>query len=202
MGTIQGFTPTVDGNDEKLTLHYFGRMAFVKTFLPQLRSAGPDARVISVLSGGVHNAYAEYTEDFELKAGNYSIRNAADAAGFYTDLGLDAFASKEVGVTFVHAAPGFVNTNWGTEMPWYIKGLVRLIQPVFGKSPGDCAECMLAAVFLSREELGLGADNRVVVLDEHGAASADGGKLTKLHGESARGYVWDQTEKVLKRARV
>ena len=27
MATIQGFTPTVDGNDEKLTLHYWSRMA-------------------------------------------------------------------------------------------------------------------------------------------------------------------------------
>ena len=102
MATIQGFTPTVDGNDQKLTLHYFGRMAFVKSFLPGLRSAGPDARVISVLSGGVHSAYAEYSNDFEL-TDNYSIKNAADAAGFYTDLGLDALALKEVGVTFVTA---------------------------------------------------------------------------------------------------
>jgi hypothetical protein len=37
--------------------------------------------------------------------------------------------------------PGFVNTNWGTEMPLLIKGFVRLIQPL-GKSPADCAEFM------------------------------------------------------------
>ena len=43
------------------------------------------------------------------------------AAGFYNDLGLDSFARQpeNKNVTFIHAAPGFVNTNWGTELPWY-----------------------------------------------------------------------------------
>lgn len=29
MATIQGFTPTIEGNDQKLTLHYWGRMAML-----------------------------------------------------------------------------------------------------------------------------------------------------------------------------
>lgn len=100
MATVQGFTPTVDGNDEKLTLHYWGRMALASELLPHLRKAGESgasggggrgARVISVLSGGVHGAYGGYTSDPELKRG-YSIKNAADAAGFYNDLGLDSLA--------------------------------------------------------------------------------------------------------------
>ena len=174
-------------------------MAFVKEFLPKLRDAGKDARVISVLSGGVHSPYAGYEKDFELRM-NYSVKNAADAAGFYNDLGLDALASREEDVAFVHASPGFVNTNWGTEMPFLIRMLVRSIQPVLGKSPADCAEVMLAPVFRSREELGLEAENRVVVLDEDGVASV--GKLTTMHSESAREYVWKQTENVLGRARI
>jgi hypothetical protein len=41
-------------------------------------------------------------------------------AGFYNDLGLDALAVAESNgsVVMVHAAPGFVKTSWGTEMPW------------------------------------------------------------------------------------
>ena len=116
----QGFTPTVDGNDEKLTLHYWGRMALISELLPALRAA-PEARVISVLSGGVHSAFPAFATDPELKH-SYSIKAAADAAGFYNDLGLDAFAvqSTNANIAFVHAAPGFVQTSWGTEMPWYL----------------------------------------------------------------------------------
>jgi len=116
----QGFTPTVDGNDEKLTLHYWGRMALISELLPALRAA-PEARVISVLSGGVHSAFPAFATDPELKH-SYSIKAAADAAGFYNDLGLDAFAvqSTNANIAIVHAAPGFVQTSWGTEMPWYL----------------------------------------------------------------------------------
>eukprot|EP00613_Pedinella_sp_CCMP2098_P036557 CAMPEP_0171813452 /NCGR_PEP_ID=MMETSP0991-20121206/79222_1 /TAXON_ID=483369 /ORGANISM="non described non described, Strain CCMP2098" /LENGTH=135 /DNA_ID=CAMNT_0012427033 /DNA_START=20 /DNA_END=423 /DNA_ORIENTATION=- len=39
MATIQEFTPTIDGNDQKLTLHYWSRMAFIHELLPSLRTA-------------------------------------------------------------------------------------------------------------------------------------------------------------------
>ena len=50
MATIQGFTPTAEGLDEKLALHYWSRAAFLIGLLPRL--AG-DARVLTVLSAGV-----------------------------------------------------------------------------------------------------------------------------------------------------
>ena len=53
MATIQGFTPTPEGLDQKLTLHYFSRIAFIEALLPALRNSG-DARVLSVLSAGIH----------------------------------------------------------------------------------------------------------------------------------------------------
>jgi NAD(P)-dependent dehydrogenase (short-subunit alcohol dehydrogenase family) len=128
MATIQGFTPTAEGNDEKLTLHYWGRMAFISELLPSLRVA-PMPRVVSVLSGGMHSAYLSYEVDPELKE-TYSIKNAADAAGFYNDLGLDALAIQQgnENIVFVHAAPGFVKTSWGTEMPWFLRGPIRALQ--------------------------------------------------------------------------
>ena len=152
MGTIQGFTPTVDGNDEKLTLHYWGRMAIISELLPAIRAA-PEARVISVLSGGVHSAFAAFATDPELRE-TYSIKAAADAAGFYNDLGLDALAkqSANANIVFVHAAPGFVKTSWGTEMPWFLRGPIRALQ-LIGKAPDACAEAMCAPVFRSRQLL-------------------------------------------------
>jgi hypothetical protein len=36
MATIQSFTPTSEGNDEKLTLHFWSRAAFATCLLPAL----------------------------------------------------------------------------------------------------------------------------------------------------------------------
>ena len=51
-------------------------------------------RVMSILSAGVHSPYAKYAEDPELSQGSYSIKNAADAGGFYNDIFLDVFAER------------------------------------------------------------------------------------------------------------
>jgi NAD(P)-dependent dehydrogenase (short-subunit alcohol dehydrogenase family) len=117
MATLQGFTPTVEGLDEKLALHYWGRVAATRALLPALRRA-PSPVVLSVLSGGVHSPFAGWRDNFELSQG-YSIPNAANAAGFYNDLAAEAQA-KEAGnekVLFLHAAPGFVNTRCGPPPP-------------------------------------------------------------------------------------
>lgn len=108
MATIQKFTPTTEGNDEKLTLHYWSRAAFANGLLPALRApsvmtGGPV--VLTVLSGGVHSPYSRYEDDPELK-NNYSISNAADFAGYYTDLFFDKMAQRNESINFVHAAPG------------------------------------------------------------------------------------------------
>lgn len=109
----------------------------------------------------------------------------------------------------MHAAPGFVNTNWGTEMPWYIRGPVRVLQ-VLGKSPADCAEAMLTPCFLGDAELaavlstsggdsgdtsGTGAGG-VLVMGEGGRAAG----RTSLHTPEARAAVWATTREVLGRA--
>jgi NAD(P)-dependent dehydrogenase (short-subunit alcohol dehydrogenase family) len=106
MATIQGFSPTPEGLDQKLTLHYFSRIAFIDSLLPALRKSG-DARVLSVLSAGVHSAYEGYNSDFTLER-SYSIKNAADSAGFYNDLALDSLSRENPSISFQHAAPGFV----------------------------------------------------------------------------------------------
>jgi hypothetical protein len=54
---------------------------------------------------GVHSPYHHMRDDPELKE-NYSLKHAADAAGFYNDLMLDAFARENQEVCFLHSAPG------------------------------------------------------------------------------------------------
>lgn len=199
MATMQGFTPTVDGNDQKLTLHWWGRAAFIAELLPALRK-GATPRVVSVLSGGVHAAYP-HLDDLELKQ-HYTLKNAADAAGYMNDLGLDALARspENSAIGFVHAAPGFVATRWGTEMPTPVRWLVRGLQ-VFGKSPLDAAEAMLHPVWLSNEQLRAeytGGEPGVAVMGAGGQPAA----RTAAHTPQAREAVWAKTVEVLGRAGV
>jgi len=100
----------------KMALHYYSRMAFAETLMPLLEKTsnqGNDVRVLSVLSGGVHSAFEKYAEDPLLEQ-NFSLKNCADAAGFYEDLGTNSLAIETKSpISFIHAAPGFVSTNWG-----------------------------------------------------------------------------------------
>lgn len=63
-----------------MALHHYSRVAFVRSLANKLQAA-PDARVLVVLSAGVHSAYSNWKNDVALKE-SYSLRNAADAAGF------------------------------------------------------------------------------------------------------------------------
>ncbi len=203
MATTQGHTPTEEGNDEKLTLHYYSRMAMTLGLLPALRkSSNPNgATVLTVLSGGVHGVYEKMEEDVTLEK-NYSIKNAADAAGYYNDLGFDYLAQKEENqnIHFVHAAPGFVNTNWGQEFNFILRAFVRCTQ-VFAKSPGDCADYLLSPTVFATdagEELPQRLDGRkdgIHILGEHGQVKP----VTKKHNDRAKTFLWSHTCDVLEK---
>ena len=98
MATLQGHTPVPEtGLDQKLTLHVYSRALLASALAPVLaRSADP--RVLSVLSAGVHGSYTG--SSLELLKG-YSIANAADAAGFYTDIYLEALSEAHPKVAFL-----------------------------------------------------------------------------------------------------
>lgn len=115
MATLQGRTETVDGLDEKLSLHVYSRVALTLALIPSLRLA-ISPRVISVLSAGVHGVYTHWRTDPELRT-HYSIPIAADAAGLLNDACLDGLSREPENqrILFVHAAPGIVSTNWGCE---------------------------------------------------------------------------------------
>ncbi|KAL7534651.1 hypothetical protein ACHAWF_004906 [Thalassiosira exigua] len=215
MATVQKFTPTSEGNDQKLTLHFWSRAAFAACLLPALRTTQPSAFmpggpvVLSVLSGGVHSPYSQYRDDPELKE-HYSISNAANFAGYYNDLFFDKLAVQPSnrGINFVHAAPGFVASNWGTEMPAWLRKPIRGMQRLMGKSIDECAEFMVRPMLQCADgglELeppprpaGSTAEPRrgLYVMKEDGT----GGKLTKGHTEEAMDAVWSSTEDVLGRA--
>ena len=64
-----------------------------QALLPALR-ASPQPRVLSVLSAGVHAPYKHYHTDPYLQQ-HFSLKNCADAAGFYNDLALDTFSRDQ-----------------------------------------------------------------------------------------------------------
>jgi len=161
-------------------------MAFIKLLLPALQAS--NGKVLSVLSAGVHSSYAGYQEDTELK-NNFTLQNAATAAGFYNDLGLDAFSREYPSVAFIHSAPGVVNTNWGTEMPMLIRGLIRVIQPIVGKSPEDCAEFMCQPLF----------DSDITGGFHLRGESAQTVKTTGGHSDEAVQFMWKHINDVCNR---
>jgi hypothetical protein len=83
--------------------------------------------------------------DADLKR-SFSLKRAADAAGFYNDLAFQHMADDpaNASVGFLHAAPGFVASNWGhrTKAAFLIKPMQRL----FAKSTDECAEIMVTAL--------------------------------------------------------
>lgn len=184
MATIQGLTPTEDGFDQKLQLHYYSRVLLASLLAPSMSSNS--GSVLSVLSAGVHGAYKGYEDDVGLTKG-YSIKNAADLAGFYNDIALEKLAQEFSTMVFAHASPGFVNTNWGTEMPTLLRWVIRGLQH-FGKSQEECGELMVSGLFdVSSPGLHL--------LDEHGKETA---KKLPEH-DAAKAVVNEHTAQVLKK---
>lgn len=187
MATIQGYTPTTNGLDQKLQLHYFSRIYLARLMAPKLASSS-NGRILTVLSAGIHSKYKNYEKDFDLKE-SYSVRNAADAAGFYTDAGFESLALEYPDIVVAHAAPGFVNTSWGTEMPWWLRGPIRILQPL-GRSPQKCGT-LLTTGWISLDSASAG--NNFFLLDQDGKLISNGVR----HTDQERQEIWIKTLELL-----
>ena len=194
MATLQGYTPTAEGLDEKLCLHVYSRAALVAEVLPRLRAASAP-RVVSVLSAGVHTPYAHWREDPDLTA-HYSLANAANMAGMMTDAWMDGMARAPLNerITFVHAAPGAVQSRWGTEFPPWLRWPLRALQAVAPlRTPADAAEAMLShALDPALAAPTAGGGFRSVGPDAQPAP------LTPVHDE-ARDVLWPRIQATIKR---
>jgi NAD(P)-dependent dehydrogenase (short-subunit alcohol dehydrogenase family) len=189
IATIQGRTETKEGIDEKLAVHYYGRIAMILGLLPVLERTveeKEDVRVMSVLSGGVHKPYDKWEEDPDLKK-NYSLKNAAYSAGFYTDLAFDALSVRHPTISWIHSAPGFVATNWGTELPAVLRWGARAMMHAVARSASDCAECMCYGLF--QPQYGPGFH----LVSSMGEPS----KKTAVHNDRVRDFIWAHTLQVI-----
>jgi NAD(P)-dependent dehydrogenase (short-subunit alcohol dehydrogenase family) len=143
IATTAGFSPTAENIDRKLALHYFSRAALALEFAPRLAQS-TEGRVLSVLSAGVHSPYAHDT-DFDLSKA-FSLSKAANAAGFYNDIFVEKLHTEFPTLTVSHAAPGFVASRWGSDLPFYMRWPTRAFQ-VFATSIEECGELLGASFF-------------------------------------------------------
>ncbi|KAJ3079814.1 hypothetical protein HK100_010308, partial [Physocladia obscura] len=191
--SMDGRRETNEGIDNKMSLHYFSRMLFVNRLLPALRKSPSGApRVLSVLSAGVHSNYANFKTDFELKK-NFSLKNAADAAGFYNDLMLDSFArdQENKNVAFFHAAPGIVTTEYFSEFPWVVKTLLSPLGNLIGKSIDDCGIFMTDCLFNPAKN-DASITGHINLINETGGSA----KKNAFATDDARDFVREKTDQI------
>ncbi|CAF1299124.1 unnamed protein product [Didymodactylos carnosus] len=109
--TMAGRTPTTENIDNKLALHYYGRMLFIQELLPLLRSSQNGGKVLTVLDSVNGNPSKINWNDMALE-NTYSLASAGYHAISFNDLAIQHFASQpeNTNVTFTHAYPGVVRT--------------------------------------------------------------------------------------------
>jgi len=187
---------TVEDVDTKMAVHYFTRVALAMQLQPLLQKSS-DARVLTILSGGIHSAYKDYEQNFQLTSSSYMV-NSANAAGFYNDIAIEQLAALNPSAAYFHAAPGFIKTNWGSELPWYSRGPVRFLQ-LFATSIESVGEFMCAPLFNPELKATQVTTNEKSsrnwhIVNRHGGIIDD--KITNLHHE-AKDVVWRKTLDVL-----
>jgi len=185
--TMAGFTPTAENIDNKLALHFYGRMLFVQELLPLLRSSSIGGKVLFVLDAVNGNPSKINWDDMSLET-TYSISAAANHAITFTDLMIQHFASQpeNENVTFTHALPGAVNTGLADNLPFYmrlpLKGIMKL---GVGTSPENCAEYMLHGM--------LGTEKGWRCVNSHGETVTKKKPVT----EDMIQKVWEHTSKMI-----
>jgi NAD(P)-dependent dehydrogenase (short-subunit alcohol dehydrogenase family) len=144
--SLAGRTPTAENIDNKLALHYYGRMLFVQELLPLLRSSQNGGKVLFILDAVRGDPSKINWNDMALE-NSYSLSSAANHAITFTNLAIQHFASQpeNANVTFTHALPGAVKTSIADNLPFWArlpaKGLLAVGIGI--KSPEDCAELMV-----------------------------------------------------------
>jgi len=141
--TMQGFTPTSEGIDMKLSLHFYSRWKFVQELTPLLEAAkkqGQEVRVMSILDP-VHGAAPLVENDMGLKK-SYSLSSAAGQAITSNNLMVEEYAKRYPQMSFTHIFPGFVNTPLLSRNSPILGAVVGGLASIFATSLQDCGEYM------------------------------------------------------------
>jgi len=163
--TMAGRTPTKENIDNKLALHYYGRVLFVQELLPLLRSSSLGGKVLFVLDAKRGNPSKINWNDMELE-NSYSLSAAATHAITFTDLVIQYLASQSenANVTFTHGYPGAVKTPLLDSLPCYARWPAKALMATgFGVSPEDCAEYMIHGMLGTEKGCGYVDDKGEVI---------------------------------------
>ncbi|EMD32230.1 hypothetical protein CERSUDRAFT_88161 [Gelatoporia subvermispora B] len=188
---VTGRDESSEGIDKRLGLHYYTRWKFTYDLLPLLkraRDAGEDAKMMTILGAGAGGKID--LDDLSLKK-RYNVASAGLSGCTYNDLMIESFAEKELGISFIHAAPGVVRTPLLQPDSLVLRpvvGALMLLMYPFTLSAEDCGEYMLWALLNS----GSGAQRR----DSKGD---DIGKKRYYGSEEARSRLWEHTVAEMKR---
>ncbi|KAE8452572.1 hypothetical protein EG329_013831 [Mollisiaceae sp. DMI_Dod_QoI] len=130
---LRGRDESPEGLDRKFTLNFYSRMRFISNLLPLLRTASISpphfARSVSILGAGGERSIN--LDDLELKHSFSGVR-CANHTIVMNDFMAEQFAAKEPNITFMHTFPSIVNTGIARELPFWARGAVKLLMPVFG----------------------------------------------------------------------
>ncbi|CAF1041709.1 unnamed protein product [Didymodactylos carnosus] len=189
--TMAGRTPTTENIDNKLALHYYGRVLFVQELLPLLRSSQNGGKVLFVLGGVNENPSKINWNDMSLENA-YSLSAAANHTASFTDLAIKYLGSQpeNTNVAFTHANPGGVNTPIADNLPFWarlpLKGLMAgLLALGLRVTPEDCAEYMVHGM--------LGADKGYTYIGTKGETVT---KKKPVQVEMVQ-KVWEHTAQII-----
>ncbi|CAF3994063.1 unnamed protein product [Rotaria sordida] len=147
--TMTGRTPTTENIDNKLALHYYGRILFVQELLPLLRSSQNGGKVLFVFDSINGNPSKINWNDMALE-NSYSLVSAGHHAMSFTDHAIQYFASQpeNANITFTHAWPGAVRTSLVDNLPLWARIPLKFASALgIGVTPEDCAELMIYGMF-------------------------------------------------------
>jgi hypothetical protein len=200
-GSMDGRTETSEGIDIKMSLNYYGRVMVIKEMselLQKTAATNEDVRVLTVLSPGIHSPYTNL-DDIGLKQ-HFSLANCANATCFYNDLACDQFARNFSGssyssnMSFIHSAPGAVQSNFSKDLRFPLKQLATLAQP-FMTTAEKCAEVQVGNALLGAH---MGAVKGGTAAGFHlMTRKGEEAARTNAHNDLYREAVWKHTMEVL-----
>lgn len=187
---------TKEGLDTRLALMYYSRWRAVSTLQPLLETAariGEPARVASVLSPGARG-YKVNLDDLDLKH-TYSFLNANYHGFQFNSLAAKRFARLHPDVSYVHSYPGFVRSDIGRELPWFIRPVFTVVVTIAGISAEESGE----------RHFYLGAAGKQFAKGAHlvGAKLEDLSEENEAQGllaEELQDTLWEHTEEMFRTA--
>ncbi|KEY73929.1 hypothetical protein S7711_07771 [Stachybotrys chartarum IBT 7711] len=136
---------TTEGLDTCQSLGYYSRMLFTLHLLPLLNRAEAP-KVINVLAGGMERASINL-DDLGLRMpGSFGTIQCWSHNITMTTVTLDKIANENPNVTFIHSAPGWVNTgnvnrgnpNW--LMGWFVSLVLEPLIAMFSFSDEESSQ--------------------------------------------------------------